>query len=616
MKSNYKMAYILIDENDLKDFKDFYGYAISKESLWLPLDFIPMMQVVLHECNGSYYIPTINEGSECSIAKMIYEESQKFLKQLLLANKMVDEIEDSFPLEYFWFCFWAATYRIISFCNDFLNEYSVEEVVLIKRNKHVNHGGLLINMASFFDIVEDFFKSKDIKVKILEHHDSRARPKTIFYSQPHNLKSLLKYSVKFVCWKTLSINKRNYDYILINPAYDNVINCYKAFKCSANKMSPQVFHGGQMPFLHSWGKWLRFLIARVFFKYHYSDDNENIVKTYKSKLHGFELDFVEIFRDTIVQYLSDVRWMKNYINLFWHNCLERGKRYLIIFSLPPLHLHSYFLIKKAKEDDGTVAVWQHGGVYSYTNYFQHYITDYKNADCFLSFGKCNIKEVTTCMGDMSATCVEVGSNVMYAKSVLSDSKVKTSWASQGLFVPGIIGTFYSQSSIKWHGGLQLDAIKQIFDYFGSGACGKVMVKGLKNHKPHYELQRYIDIKKCKYISYANIPLDRALSDKPKFVVLDDSSTPLLQVLAQYSGPIFLMVNQESLSIRQDALVLLKRRVVFSESVDELKTQLTDFFKTGALESVEIEDTSFVDVYLKRFSYYEYENFIKEAIQTY
>lgn len=615
MSTDRKKAYILIDQNDLEDFKNFYGFTIDNKSLWLPIDFVAMMRVILAECEGAYYaLKVINENEESVIVRGIYEESQKFLKQLLLTNNIVDKDEDSFPLEFFWLHFWSGIYRVISLCCDFIDRYSIEEVVLIKRNKFINTGGLLISTTSFTDLVEAIFKSKNIKVKILEHQERCIKPKTIFYTQTHNLKSLLKLSINFVYWKTMSFNKKNYDYILINPAYDNVINYCKPFKCSA-KMSPQVFHGGQIPFLHSWRKLLKFLIAGVFFKYKYSDNNEHIVKPYKSDLHEFEFNFAEFFQDTIVQYLNDTRWMKNYIGLFWRNCLERKKRYLTIFSLPPVHLHSYFLIKKTKENGGKVAVWQHGGDYGYTDYFQHYITDYKNADYFLSFGKSNIKEVTKGMGNTPPTCVEVGSNVIYGKSNLRNSRVGKSRNSQGLFLPVVITTFYSQINIKWRGDLQFGAVKQIIDFLGSGVGGKAVIKGLKNHKPHHELQRYIEMKKCKYISYADIPIDRALSDNPKFVVLDFPSTPLLQVLAQYSGPIFLMVNQESCSIREEALALLKRRVVYSKSTDELKMQLTDFFKTGTLGSVDVEDTSFVDVYLKRFHHQNYMRFLQEAIQT-
>lgn len=378
-------------------------------------------------------------------------------------------------------------------------------------------------------------------------------------------------------------------------------------------MSPQIFHSGWMPFLHSWAKLLKFLIASVFFKYKYSEDKHNIVKSYKINLHNFEFDFAKTFHGTIVQYLGDVRWMKNYINMFWDNCLGKERRYLTIFSLPPVHLHSYFLIKKTKEGSGKLAVWQHGGSYGYADYFHHYISDYKNTDYFLSFGKSNIKEVAKSIGDKSPTCIEVVSNVIYGKSILKDLRLKKSCNSHGLFVPVVVGTFYSQSNIKWRGDLQFGSIKQIVDYFGSDEIVKIVIKGLKNHKPHHELEKYIERKRYKNILYTDISIDKALSNNPKFVVIDNSSTPLLQILAQYAGPIFLMVNQESWTIRKDALNLLKRRVVYSESADELKTQLTDFFKTGTLEGVDVEDTSFVDVYLKRFHHQNYMRFLQEAL---
>lgn len=616
MRSDCKTACILIDENDLRDLKNSYGYAISKESLWIPIDFFPMMQVILQELEESYYIPKVIEDSESSVAtKKIYKESQKFLKQLLLANKIVDEIEESFPLEYFWLCIWIGVNRVISFCNDILNQYSIEEIVLIERNKYVNHNGLLISMASFTGLIEAFFKSKNVKVKILKRQNHQVKPRTIFYNR-HGWKSFLRHALIYTRWKILSFGKKNHDYILVNPIYDNVINYYKFFKCSTSKIVPQAFHGGQIPSLHSLGKLLRFFVAKIFFTYKYSDNESNIIKDYKSNLYDFEFDFAKIFQSTIMQYLSDIRWMKNYINLFWYNCLEKKKRYLIIFSMPLVHLYSYFLMKETKKCGGKVTVWQHGGSYTYTDCFQHYVTDYKNADYFLSFGGCNIKEVAGSMGNRCATCVEVGSNIMYAKSILRDLKVKTSWDSQGLFVPTVILSFYNHSNIKWRGDLQFGAVKQIIDLFGSGAGGKVMVKGLKGHRPHQEIQRYINVKRYKYVSYADIPIDRALSNNPKFVILGNSSTPLLETLAQYTGPIFLMVSQKSLPIRENALALLKRRVIYSESVDELKMQLAKFFEKGNVFGVDEKDTSFIDVYLKKFSYSNYERFLQRATQLF
>jgi len=611
MKFDCKTACILIDKNDWKDFKDSYGSAIDNKPLWVPLDPISMMQVVFHEHRGSYYIPEIIGESERTVNKKIYAESQKFLKQLLLDNKIVDKTENSFPLEYFWFRAWAGVYRSILSCKDFLSQCSVKEIVLIRRNKFINHGGLLINTASVIDLIKTFFESKNIKVIVIEHQESHLKPRTIFYNQTCNWKLSLKHLIKFIYWKALSFNKKNYDYILINPGYDNTINYNKAFN-SANKMFPQVFHGGRIPFLHSWRKLLRFLIARIFLKYKYSDNEGNVIAPYKSDLYDFEFDFTKTFQGTIDQYLSDVKWMRSYINLFWQNCLERKKRYLTIFSLSPIFLHSYFVIKKARENNGKVAVWQHGGSYGYTVHYPHYISDYKNADYFLSFGKCDIDEVTKCMGDTSLTCVEVGTNIIYGKSP-SNLRAEKSGESPGIFIPTVTATFFSSAGIRWPIGRQFSTEKQIIDFFGLGPGGNVVVKGLKNHLPHHEIKRYIGTKKYKYVSYTDISIDKVLSSNPKFIILDDSATPILQVLARYSGPIFLMVHQESRSIEEDALALFKRRVVYSKSIDELKMQLTDFFKTGTLKSIDVEDTSFVDAYLKRFCYRDYERFLQQAL---
>jgi len=307
--------------------------------------------------------------------------------------------------------------------------------------------------------------------------------------------------------------------------------------------------------------------------------------------------------------------MKSYIDLFWQKCLKKGKEYLTIFSLSPVLLHSYFLIKKTKDNGGKIAVWQHGGIYGYTDFFQHYIMDYKNIDYFLSFGKDNTKDITEFDQNNHVECMQVGSNAMYAQPMLKCFKVKRSPALEGLFVPGIVGSFYIKNCIKWRADLQLEAIKQIIDYFDPGLGGNVVTKGLKSHKPHYELQRYIEGKKSKYLSFTDIPINKALSNNPKFVVIDNSSTPLLQILAQYKGPIFLMANQESWTMRKDALALLKRRVIYSESIDELKMQLAAFFKDGDLNSADKQDTSFVDIYLKRFCYSDYEYFLQKAIQA-
>jgi len=614
MKSDCKTACILMDENDLKDFRDSYRDDVSKESLLVPFDDISRLQVMFHESNQASYIPKMVDEGEFSIAKSVYSESQKFLKQLLLANKIVDEAENSFPLEHSWFCFWGTINRAISFCSDFVNKHSVREVILIKRDKFVNHAGLLISTASFTDLIEAFLKSKNIKVKVFKHRDSYVKPRTIFYSQKHNWKSSLKHLIKFIHWKALSFNKKDYSHILIKPGCENVINYQKAFS-SSNKLFPQAFQGVRLPFLHSWRKLLRFLVARILFKFKYSDNNSNIIRPYKTNLDNFEFDFAKTFQSTVVRYLIDARWMKNYIDIFWNSCLRKGARCLTIFSVSPLHLHSYFLIKKTKGSGGRIAVWQHGGEYGYMDHLPHHIMDYKNADYFLSFGfgKCDIEEVAKSMESAYPACVEVGSNVFYGRPELVPNNLRVA---PPLFVPAVIERFYGRKGIACREDLQVAAIKQIIDFFDLDRGGNIVVKGLKKHLPHQEIQRYVGLKGYKDVSYSDIPIDKALSGNPKFVILDGASTPLLRTLAQYSGMVFLIkIPKVTQKIKEEALVLLKRRVVYSESIDELRMQLNTFLKEGTLAGVNTEDTSFIDVYLKKFQYLDYERFLQEATST-
>jgi len=335
--------------------------------------------------------------------------------------------------------------------------------------------------------------------------------------------------------------------------------------------------------------------------------------SYKVTFNDFEFDLAKIFSGTIAQYLKDVNWMKRYIDMFWENCLEKEKQYLLIYSLPPIHLDSYFLMKKAKENGGKCAHWQHGGLYGYTAHFFQYAEDYKNSDHFLSFGKSSIDKTTKRIEGSHAKSVDLGSKVMYSKPASRHFSFNKATSTKGLFIPVVVGSFYSPSFIKWDGNLQFSAMKDIVDYFASNESHPVEVKGFKGHRPHSDLKNYINTKSCDHLSFTDIPLNKVLANKPEFVVLDNPSTPLLQTLAQYNGPIFLLVNQESWKIIDEALDLLKRRVVYCESVDELQVQLRNFFQTGNLGSVDISDTSFMDVYLKRFSYKKYEAFLDQAI---
>ena len=615
MSTDSRKAYVLITPNDLEDFKDLYGFTTNEKSILLPIDFSSMLRVILNENQKSYYIPRVlNESKEPVLSKDIYKKSQKFLIQLFSANNKTSEQEGAFPQEYFWACIWFAVYRVLSYCEDFLNHNSVDEIFIIKRNKYVVQGGLLINLDSFTRLITEFFESKNVKVSIYEDQKVYNKPESLFYDQSNRLKSSLIYLKKYLRWKSLSFKNKNHDHILVDPSYDNIINCYKGYKSPGHKTSPQVFYGNRIPFLHSWWKSILFFISKFFFMYRRPNNDESSIPSHKVNLFELEFDFSDLFRETVSQYIYDAKWMEKYIDLFWKKCLEKGKSYLTIFSLSPVHLQSFFLARKTKQNGGKVAVWQHGGVYGYTDFFQHYISDYKNSDYFLSFGKNIIGDVTEFDKNNRTECVAVGSNYMYNSSKSDGFLPKKQLTSYGLFIPVVIGSFYSQNCVKWCADLQFNAIQQIMDFFDSCLKENLVTKGLRSHKPHYQIQQHIKSRKSKHLSFTDIPLKNILAANPKFIILDNQSTPLLQALVQYRGPIFLMNLQESWAIREDALDLLKRRVIYSESVDELKMQLTAFLKNDDLNGTDTNNNSFTNIYLKNFRYGDYERFIEAALR--
>lgn len=603
-----------MDDKDLGDFQNFYKGELPEGHFWFAFDHISMLQMTLDEMLDDCFFTQMVDKEDCStLTKKIYNESQKFLKQVCVTNNIANDSDDVFPLEYFWLCIWIGTYRIIASCNNLLSKHSIEEVILIEREKLVNIGGLLISLRSFIDLVRDYFISKGIKVKCIKHRGKILKPKTIFYSQRSDWRLSLLHILKFFQWKMFSCSKRNYEHILINPAYDNCINYNRASVYSLHNSCPQVFHGQRFPFLHSWKKLFHFLMKRQFLGRKIKKYNEPVVPVYKCKFFDFEFDFAQKFYNTIANYLQDILWMEKYIDLFWQTCLDAARPYLSIFSLPPIHLHSYFLIRKAKESGGKIAVWQHGGMYGYAEHFVYYIQDYKLADYILSLGRGNFDDDKKLLKASNASCIEVGSNVLYGDPKLHDLKEKKIAKAQGLFIPAVITTsFYKFNRIKWDAPLQFRVWKQIIDFFGKDSFGTLVIKGLKKHEPHKMLQNYIEKKEYKNIYYTDIPTHQALSEDFEFVILDSPSTALLQVLVQYQGPVFLLSNQESLSVSKEPLSLLKRRVAYSESVEKLKKQLIDFAKRGSLGDVNVVDNTFANIYAKRFSYPEYERFLKEG----
>ena len=86
IKRAFKEACILIDEEDLVEFKDHFKSYINEGTCFFPVGFLPMIQVIFLEEKEKYHLPKID--LDCNYyTKEIYKISQDYLKSLFDENE-------------------------------------------------------------------------------------------------------------------------------------------------------------------------------------------------------------------------------------------------------------------------------------------------------------------------------------------------------------------------------------------------------------------------------------------------------------------------------------------------------------------------------------------------
>lgn len=608
----YKTACILIDDEDLVEFKCNYKSEFREDMCWFPVAFTPMIQVILEESERSYFLPKMELEKDCWYhTREIYNSSQDFLKSLFEHNKCLDNKKDTiqfFPLEYYWHCVFAGVFRIVSFCQSLLKQCRVDDIFIIWRDNLINHGGLEVNDRSYTSVIKEYFESKGVKVKLFPSVKGHSGSKVNFLYGTPTWKSKIKRILMFSYWKYKSFRGKNYNYLLINPSYDNKINFLPPFIYPGASM-PQVFFERGIPFFHEFRNIIGFYKGKKKLDKIIIPPGYNEI-SYSFTMGDFQCDIANLFSTTIERYLNDIAWMKKYVDLWWSRCPHNEQLKTVIFSAPPVFMYSWFLIKKIKENQGKVVTWQHGGFYGSADHFVQYFTDYKLSDIFLSYGKSHADDMGRLIGENCNKSIEIGSNYFFPIKTKKErnNKKRTDTHSKGLFIPAVMGTFYSQSRIKWDGPLQFQNIKKIIEILSSGRFGKVTIKGLRNHKPHLEIQKHIIKNNIQNIDYTDGSVDNALSIDPGFVLFDAPSTPLIEVLTRYSGVVFVLNCQESWKIYPEALSLLKRRILYSESIDQLEKQMITYLLNNT-NIIPLQDNSFIDSYVKHFSYEKYQRFL-------
>jgi len=611
-KNKYQTAYIVFDENDLVDFKSIYKPGMHDNLFWVPLEYLPMSQLIFGNHNQQYFLPKISLEKDCSYyTKELYKKSQDFLSKLFDKNEYFNNflLRQFFPLEYFWLCIFLGVYRVVSFCQDLLNQYNIKEINIIERDKLYFNTGLVLNNIAFTNIIKAFFNEKGIKVKCFTKTTiNKPLPKSPFYSDhKYDLHLTAKRFLQFIYWNFKKKGRNNYKYLIIHPAYENQINL-NPWTLEPKSTTPQTFEGNRIPFFHNLGNMILFYWKnKKMEKLFYRDLDElryNKIE-YPFQIGHFCFDIASFFSSTIKQYLKDIVIMKRYIDLWWSCCPRKELLKAIIFSTSPVHLFSYFLIKKIKDNQGKVVYRQHGGIFGYSDHYIYYVQNFKINDIFLNFGDINTNNKEKIPEKITTSCIEIGSKLYHFSKKIKynrNNRIRLN----GLLVPFLTSSAVSENRIKWDGSTQLNNTKRILDFFESGQFGGLIIKGYKNNPHHLEMKKYIQ--KCKNVEYIDCTLIESILFHPKFIILEDVSSPLIEVLTIYDGLVFVLNVQDSFSVNPEALSLLTKRVVYSESFDKLEENLK-LYLNEQYAKLSVKDNSFINKYVKPFSYEKYQKFL-------
>ena len=602
-------AGVLIDPADLDDLTALLKDRCPESILWFPVGFLSMWRLGLRDAPGRCYFPRLADPAPCDErTESLYKTTQSFL-----ATIQEEDPAGDYPLSYFWHCLVMGAYRLLAYCDDLVRHIPVSEVFLIERRTEVNEGGLLIPMAAFTTLIHDFFTERGIPVTRLAGKPRAQCPTTLFYDQPDTWRAFAAYVLGWLRWLSHRNRAADNRYLLVKPAYDNTMVPGSAWPSGP---APQVYHGRRMPFLRSFGRTLRWWHHRRAFNLPAADGTAktDCPRAHTCRFFGCRVDLARLFSVTIERYRSDTRFMAAYVDAFWRCCLPIDEAPVIIFSLPPVHMDAFFMIRQARARGCRVAVWQHGGFYGYAPHFLQFVTDYRHADYFLSYGTATATRTENGPPENPPEIVAVGSRALFTGPRPARRRRPAPDAA-GLYLPVVVGEFYSQGRLRWDARVQLDATRRILEYFGSGTGGRLVVKGLKNHPPHLEIAAWIHRYAGAHIRYSDVSTITAISRRPAYVVIDNPSTPLLQVLTQYAGPVFLMINQESWALAPSALALLRRRVVYSRSAEELEGQLDRFFQSGDLGEADPDHDAFIRAYARRFAPAVHDAFLNKAVAS-
>lgn len=356
-------------------------------------------------------------------------------------------------------------------------------------------------------------------------------------------------------------------------------------------------------------------------------ENINLLKIWQNlskdkEFRGFfMLDNIDTFpiAEQKMKYFFTV-FVKALINLYISS-FELFKTYKPKVFFAPFIVRARMLVvaEAARKNNIPLAVYQHGGVYGYSNCKINRETDFQYCDYYISFGE----GVKRRLQNSRANIISVGSfllnDLRKMNTMKNGMKIKKKLGINKkrkivVYVMNPIYRNWNYIDYTYYTDHEcFNVQRKIIDIFAKHSKYQYILKVFPIYNEKDPIVPYVNDKKNKNFEIVYDVSFREILPCADLIVMDAVSTPLLEALTTSQK---IMIYDLFKGTFSDAIEILKKRAYYSRDIDEYLKELDRALEEGDF-FIENPDNEFSEIYGKHDDLKEMnskiENFLNEKI---
>lgn len=261
-------------------------------------------------------------------------------------------------------------------------------------------------------------------------------------------------------------------------------------------------------------------------------------------------------------------------------------------SVPKTEVKDYIITCIIQYHDIPVITWQHGG-YGHHDAPIIYYSSYQNSNFHYNWGNGVLKTMhRNSFNKFPCYDISIGS---YKLQQLFKDQHKKRIHHKILYLSSSFyqNTFYVSYPLPFHDNQLWMVQKGIFDLLGECNCTTVFkVHPNQNEKIFIEYLNKRSLQNIKLIKYETTTIE--LIQRSEIIVIDLPTTVLLQSIAAKK---IIFVLLKFIKLTDDALILLKKRVYYAYSIEELSNMIKNYLNNVPIDQhPDILNTEFLEQY--------------------